>query len=185
MTEETKRKIADSKRGLRLSQATKEKIGAAFRGKPLSDQHRKKISEGLLRGGAGWWNIGRRASNETRAKMSAAKRGRPIPHNEKLVALAKARTGSKNPSWKGGISTETRRARNCAEGRKWRAAVLKRDGYRCVRCCATQQLQADHIKSFTRFPELRYEMSNGRTLCFPCHRQTETWGYGPYAHATG
>lgn len=37
-------------------------------------------------------------------------------------------------------------------------------------------LEADHIKPYSLFPELRYEVDNGRTLCVDCHKKTPTWG---------
>jgi 5-methylcytosine-specific restriction endonuclease McrA len=37
-------------------------------------------------------------------------------------------------------------------------------------------LQADHIKPFAHHPELRFDVNNGRTLCVPCHRKTDTYG---------
>lgn len=40
----------------------------------------------------------------------------------------------------------------------------------CTLCGATEQLQADHIKPKSRFPELALEPSNLQTLCWPCNR---------------
>lgn len=51
---------------------------------------------------------------------------------------------------------------------EWALAVRQRDG-QCVRCGATKYLHAHHIKPKADFPELRYELSNGMTLCEPCH----------------
>ena len=60
----------------------------------------------------------------------------------------------------------------------WRGAVLRRDNYACVDCGDDRksQLEADHIKPFSLFPELRFAIDNGRTLCNVCHKKTETYG---------
>ena len=58
----------------------------------------------------------------------------------------------------------------------WRESVLIRDGYACVWCGATERLEADHIKPKVVFPDLKYDVDNGRTLCNPCHRTTDTYG---------
>ena len=52
----------------------------------------------------------------------------------------------------------------------WRESVLLRDGYRCVWCGSGSELQADHIREKAIFPNLKYSVSNGRTLCKKCHR---------------
>lgn len=58
----------------------------------------------------------------------------------------------------------------------WRKLVFKRDNYSCVLCGSQNKLEADHIKSYSKFPELRYELSNGRTLCNECHKKTDNYG---------
>ena len=59
--------------------------------------------------------------------------------------------------------------RATAEGRKWRSIVLDRDRHRCQECGSTSRLHAHHIKQWALYPELRYDPSNGITLCAACH----------------
>ena len=67
---------------------------------------------------------------------------------------------------------------------EWRMAVWKRDNFTCQHCKKTAnelkklgiKINADHIKPYCNYPELRYELSNGRTLCMPCHKKTPTYG---------
>lgn len=51
---------------------------------------------------------------------------------------------------------------------KWALAVILRDK-KCVRCEATENLQAHHVKSWRSHPDLRYVVSNGVALCPLCH----------------
>ena len=63
------------------------------------------------------------------------------------------------------------RDRNLPEYKQWRLSVFERDDYTCQKCnCRGEKLNAHHIKGFARFPELRYEISNGITLCVGCHK---------------
>lgn len=79
--------------------------------------------------------------------------------------------GESHHFWRGGITAEMARIRNSLETRVWRKAVFERDGYKCVLCGVNDHdLHVDHIKPFSTFPSLRFEVSNGRTLCQPCHR---------------
>lgn len=72
--------------------------------------------------------------------------------------------------WKGGSSLETERGRASAELAKWRKAVFQRDSYTCQHCEAKGcELHAHHIQPFANFPDLRFDISNGQTLCVVCH----------------
>lgn len=67
--------------------------------------------------------------------------------------------------------------------REWRQRVFERDNFTCQGCGEHGgRLQADHIKPFKEYPELRWELSNGRTLCISCHKRTPTYGWSKYWH---
>lgn len=78
--------------------------------------------------------------------------------------------------WRGGATTANKLIRSSADYARWRTAVFERDGYRCVECGAGGELHADHIKPLSARPDLALDLDNGRALCVPCHRATETWG---------
>jgi len=65
LTERTREKIANSKKGKKLSEATKSKISIAHSGKRLTVEHRRNIGRGL---------VGRPVSAETRRKISESNR---------------------------------------------------------------------------------------------------------------
>lgn len=80
-------------------------------------------------------------------------------------------------NWKGGKGTERHRLMGKKEYILWRTAIFIRDNYTCQECNKKGvYLEADHIKPWVLYPELRYAIDNGRTLCRECHRQTDTWG---------
>jgi 5-methylcytosine-specific restriction endonuclease McrA len=88
--------------------------------------------------------------------------------------------GQNHHCWKGGKEKWTRRINNAAH-RHFRKSVLIRDGYKCVLCDAINvPLQVDHIQPLLTHPELEYDPDNGRTLCVPCHRKTDTYGLKEY-----
>lgn len=66
---------------------------------------------------------------------------------------------------------ETVKKRNNYAYRMWRGLVLKRDGFRCQQCGSTEDLNVHHIMPFAQYPELRFEVSNGITLCENCHKE--------------
>jgi len=63
--------------------------------------------------------------------------------------------------------------------KKWRKAVFKRDRYTCQICGDNSggNLCVHHIKSFALYPKHRFKITNGRTLCLKCHKETENYGF--------
>lgn len=91
-------------------------------------------------------------------------------HKEALRIASSSRRGKDSPTWKGGKSSERHRAMGRLEYKIWRTAVFERDNYTCQICDQYGgTLHADHIKEWSKYPELRYNTDNGRTLCIPCH----------------
>jgi hypothetical protein len=63
----------------------------------------------------------------------------------------------------------------------WARSVISRDKATCQRCGITDvELQAHHIKPFKEFPELRWDVDNGLTVCAPCH-----WAIHAASNANG
>lgn len=74
-------------------------------------------------------------------------------------------TGSK-PPWERTNKDE----RNSIQYSKWRTSVFMRDKFTCQHCNQIGgELNAHHLKPFSAFIDLRYEITNGLTLCKACH----------------
>ncbi len=78
--------------------------------------------------------------------------------------------GEKHWNWKGGISKLAHKIRNSTSYRHWRKSILKRDNYICQRCNKTpKKIHVHHIKKFCDYPDERFNINNGITLCKKCH----------------
>ena len=104
-------------------------------------------------------------SEETRAKMREVNR-------------KNAKYGADNPLWQGGARKQRKREMIGYKYRDWRTAVFTRDNWTC-QCCGIRggYLEADHIKPWCAFQDLRYDVDNGRTVCKPCHVKLDTHGH--------
>ena len=68
------------------------------------------------------------------------------------------------------VLIERHQQRNCNQYKQWREAVFNRDNYTCQHCGqVVGKLNAHHIKPFVLYPDLRFDVNNGITLCRKCH----------------
>ncbi len=91
--------------------------------------------------------------------------------------------GDKNPNWRGNAVGKYSRDRQSYAAKEWATKVKQRDGYKCVECGSQGPLHSHHIVSWRRSVELRYEVSNGLTLCIPCHQKAHEHEFGTWATA--
>ena len=118
----------------------------------------KRRSDAEERKGEGNPFYGKHHTMETRRKMSDA------------------RKGDKGSNWQGGVSSRNNSIRKGIESRLWREAVFARDNWTCRECGKRgEKLNAHHIKDFKQYPELRFAIDNGKTLCLDCHKLTENY----------
>lgn len=188
-TKETKERLRLLNIGKKHPEQTKQKIRETMIGKKMSEETKRKISSANIGHINGM--KGKKHSDETKLKISLKNKGRKMSLEQKIklsrlwkntkkssqIRLKMGLKGEKNHFWKGGITPINARIRNSVMYKLWRESVFKRDNFTCQECNSLGgYLNADHIKPFAYFPELRFEINNGRTLCLKCHKQTNTFG---------
>ena len=90
-------------------------------------------------------------------------------------------SGENNPNWKGGISKNVHSIRE-PKYKLWRKEVFERDNYTCQACGLKRcYLEAHHIKSWAKYPKLRYKINNGITYCLDCHKKFDKFRNNLYA----
>ncbi len=134
-------------------------------------EHIAKISPTWLKKGS---MVGRRYQKGQ--KSPSGMLGKKQSLETKIKMRASAHRGESNNMWKGGITPVNQAIRTSAAYKDWRVTVFQRDNYTCLECGSRGvTLHADHIKPFAYYPELRLVITNGRTLCVPCHKKTDTY----------
>jgi hypothetical protein len=126
-------------------------------------------------------------SKEQRTKIAETLKRKGIKPKVQYIAYGpdnyfygKSTAGAKSPSWKGGITPENVKIRTSNASIEWRKAVFGRDNFTCKDCGQYGgALQAHHIKRFSEYPKLRFEITNGITLCKTCHKKYGTYEGSP------
>ena len=152
-------------------------------GKKATPEHRANISKSLL--GHVSWNKGKTDiySEETLLKMSKSASGNKSNLGKKFsrehrYKISNALKGENAPGWKGGITEKNKADRLTISYKEWRQHVFSRDDYTCQACGERGgQLVADHVMSFSKYPDIRTEILNGQTLCRECHTKTPNYAY--------
>jgi len=90
--------------------------------------------------------------------------------------ISEGHKGEKSYLWRGGITPKNQKLRNSKKYKEWRLVVFTRDNFTCVGCRKVGvYLEAHHIKSWAKYPKLRYKVNNGITLCKDCHKLTSNY----------
>jgi hypothetical protein len=137
------------------TRSTKGRV-STFKGHTHTDEVKKKIAR-LHTGNT--YRLGKRHSLETRKKVSTTRRLRGIGR------------GESNPNYKHGNAELHHYMRRSARYKQWRYDVFMRDKFTCQHCGDNSggNLRAHHIKGFADYPDLRFDLDNGITLCKSCH----------------
>ena len=147
---ESRKRMSNAQKGRIYSEETKQRLRALRLGTKLSESHKEALRQGRL---------STPHSPETKLKMSLMKKGKPVPwatgknHWRWIADRTQIKTGDRflnDPLQKG-----------------WRKAVKDRDSWSCriADNNCDGRLEAHHILTWKEYPELRYEINNGITLC--------------------
>lgn len=191
-SKETKIKMSLARKGFVVSDETKEKLRIINMGKKHTKESLLKMSEAHK--GEKNHFYGKCHTELTKDKISKAKKGqiswmKNKHHTEEAKQknresslgkhsseetrrkISKATKGANNPNWKGGIKT-IKDKRHTMEYRDWRLMVFGRDNFTCQECGKRgTYLESHHIKQWKDYPELRFKVDNGITLCRFCHKK--------------
>lgn len=155
----------------KLSKAAKRTLNGFKKGYVQSEEQKRKLS--LIR-------KGKKHSEEWKKKMSERMKGHvsrtkgrkrtPEELEKWRVSMKKTYDTKGRKKYKRYIHVRDSRLL------KWRSSVFQRDSWTCQTCGKRGcYLEAHHIKSWAKYPRLRYVLDNGVTLCKDCHKLTDNY----------
>ncbi len=178
-TKEAKMNMSKAKKGKPITLIHRKHISEALKSssyvrcKP-SEEVRRKMSLSAMGNTS---HLGHKHSEETKAQMSKNKKGLPSKSKGKHwkikdTSKMKGRFGVRTWNYiqdrtKLAILSNGEEYRNSSASREWGLQVKNRDKWSCriadINCDG--KMVAHHILPWRDFPELRYEVNNGITLC--------------------
>jgi len=163
-SEKTKKKISLANKGRVHSPETRLKLSLLGRGKKMPEEIKNKIRLALK---------GRMFTKEWKRKISKANKGQ-IAHNKGKAMEEEQKNKIRITHLKRWDKIGRKKIRlqhGNSEYTVWRKKVFTRDSFVCQECKRRGRLlNAHHIKTFALYPELRYDINNGITLCEGCHK---------------
>jgi hypothetical protein len=167
LSEEHKRKISEEQKGKVRSAEHCTKLSEALKGRVFTEEHKRKLSESHMGHIPGNKGIPGKANSGSFQKGHSL--GVPCSEEVRKMVSLKNR-GSGNGMWKGGITSPNQLVRQSRQYRAWREMVFLRDNWTCQVCMIRGHiLHPHHFHSFARYPEQRFDVSNGITMCKRCH----------------
>jgi hypothetical protein len=138
-----------------------EQLRTYRKGRPLTDEHKRNLSKSQK-------GKPKNFSEDGKKRMREASLGRPA-WNKGMTGIM---NGDKNPNWIADRSKVKKYKKRLGSlYTQWRRACHLRDEYTCQlkddNCCG--RLEVHHIKRWIDDDTLRYEVSNGITLCHYHH----------------
>ena len=144
----------------------REKIGEAHKGKPSGMLGKKawnrgtrgvcKANSGSFKRGRIPWNKGKKYKGCSHSREWTEKVRQSLIKRADRIGRKKYVRPKHNTHWK---------------YREWRTRVFKRDDFTCWICEEKSgKIEAHHLKKWSKYPNLRYKISNGLTLCEFCHK---------------
>lgn len=134
--------------------------------KDVNNKRKIRISIGL-----------KRAYNDGRKKRLVGRKKTKEELIKQSISLKRAYQegrmlkGEKHWNWRGGITSDKKKLYKSLKYKLWRKSVFERDNYTCKKCGKIGgKIEADHIKRWSDYPEVVFDLNNGQTLCYKCHR---------------
>jgi len=164
--------------GRKLSEETCQKLSLKRKGKTYGEIYgeERAVIESEKRRSGNLGKVKNYSSQESkeRLKSSLIRTGKTyseIYGAEQAIIESEKRSLGHLKRWEG---KERKGCRDKKNGetlyKNWRFSVFERDSYTCKNCGKTTiELHAHHIKSWAGYPEFRYDVNNGITLCIFCH----------------